>query len=150
MSAPTPAVATASEEKKEEGRKRPSSEFNLLIIEALKKKVIADSKKEKEQAYLFDVDWERVGHGKAEGPGSVVVARGLADALLKLHSLGIDKIGDYLDFDEFDELENRCFGEVDSVREESIEEVLDFLFRLVLDDDNGLRPWKLIQFNSVE
>jgi hypothetical protein len=118
--------------------------FNESVIEALTseaKKAAADN--DVEEAYLFGVDWERIGHGKAEGPGSVLVARGLAHALIKLRELGHDKISDYLDWDEFDQLRKDFRTGSSTTKAKNILDAAGLLKEMVLQDDYGLRVWNL-------
>lgn len=110
--------------------------FDAAIIEALTleaKNAILNG--EKEMAYLSGVDWSRVEHGKNEGPGCVVVARGIADALIKLHNAGEELCSAlYEDSDNY--------GQPFSAKDVS-DAIVD-MKQNALDTDCGLRVWRLI------
>jgi hypothetical protein len=114
--------------------------FMSIIVDAL----TAEAKEEPLQAYLFGVDWERMGHGKGEGPGTVLVARGLADALIKLKGIGQDKIADYMDSDEVNELREACLSKVSSIKKDAIEKVINIIKNAALESDYGIRVWMFV------
>lgn len=128
------------------------SEKDKQFLEIIKKALMAEAKNavaadKKKQAYLFGVDWERMGHGKDEGPGRVIVAQGMADALLKLENIGNKMYENILDYEEIDEDIEGCLSPNQSVSKKSIRNVIRKLTDFVQEEDYGVRVWSIVDIN---
>ena len=118
-------------------QKKKKMSWERAVGEGMRAEAERERKQGKKRAYLSGIDWERMGHGKMVGPGTVTLAYGVCDAILKIRQPYIDVV----DGAPEEEDEWHLPATTSMRRTELVALTVEEIKSETLQSDFGLREW---------